>query len=57
VLYVLNGKPLIINYEAELIKLKPEQIVKIGLIDSTMTRLRYDVYRKFGAVEIITISL
>lgn len=55
VLYVLNGKPLFENYEGELIKLKPEQIREIILIDSDMTKLRYEVVKKEGAVEIFTI--
>lgn len=54
ILYVLNGSPLLKDYEPKLFKLNANQIKEVILKDSKTTKLEYGVDKKEGSVVITT---
>lgn len=52
ILYVVNGKPLLTNFEGDLCQIKTEQILNVTLLDAAATKAKYGVEKKEGAVVI-----
>ena len=52
ILYVVNGKPLLKNFEGDLCQIKTEQILNVTLFDAAATKAKYGVEKKEGAVVI-----
>ena len=55
ILYVVNGKPLLKNFEGDLCQIKTEQILNVTLLDAAATKAKYGVEKKEGAV-VITVK-
>jgi len=52
ILYVINNKPLLKNFESDLCQIRTEQIKDITLLDAAATKAKYGVEKKEGAVVI-----
>lgn len=52
ILYVVNGKPLLKNFEGDLCQINTEQILNVTLLDAAAAKAKYGVEKKEGAVVI-----
>ena len=52
IFYVVNGKPLLKNFEGDLCQIKTEQILNVTLLDAATAKAKYGVEKKEGAVVI-----